>query len=128
MNVLVLTQTIVLVNRVFSCLRKPVPLFTSIEPLRARSRDILPDVFCEDLVDQCLVSDPPALRLLTEAVQNVRIDTDCNQAARSPSKRRAADSTHRPQLLVRCLWNIREVNPSSRADTLSFPSYSRALR
>lgn len=56
------------------------------EPPRAGSRDILPDMFRQDLVDQCLVSDPPALCLLTEAVQNIRIHTDCNQPARSLSK------------------------------------------
>src|SRR5512145_983715 len=92
------------------------------------SRNILPDMFGQDLVDQRLVSDLPALRLFTEAVQDVWIHPDRDQPTCSLPKRGPADSTHRPELFVRRFWNIRKVNSSTRTGTLSFPSCSRALR
>ena len=85
-------------------------------------------MFREHLVDQRLIADLSSPRLFAEALQDVRVHANRNQLTRRSTERRAAHPTHPPELFVRRLRNIREVNPASWRGTPSFPCGSRASR
>jgi hypothetical protein len=64
------------------------------------SRHILPDVVSQQLVDEGLVAYLPALRLFTQAIQDLRIDPNRNEPACRLAERWAAHPAHRAQLLA----------------------------
>src|SRR5262245_43214234 len=97
-------------------------------PRTSSSGDILPGMLREHLVDQRLVADPSAPRLFAEARQDVRVHANRDQLTRRSAEGRAAHPPHRPELFIRRLRNVREINPPTWRGTPSFLSGSRASR
>ncbi len=76
--------------------------------------DVLANVFREDLVDQRLVADAPAMRFLAQRLEDAWIEADRDQSARFVTERRPPHPPHRLELLGRRRGNVRVVNPSRR--------------
>jgi hypothetical protein len=97
-------------------------------PTGSPSRDVLLDVLRQDLVDQRLVAHLLPLCLFAEPIQDVWIQADGDQPTCCVTERWATHPTHRAELLVRRLGNVREVNPPDRPRTRLFPCRSPASR
>jgi len=98
-----------------------LPTMTPCDPQELRStvvrrqsvlRDVLARMFCEHFVDERLIADAAATRLLAKRLEDVRIDANGNQLTRFFPERRPTHTAHGCQLLRRRVRNIREVNPS----------------
>ena len=82
----------------------------------------------EHAMNERLVANLEALRLGTEAVQYLRVQTDRDELPCLAAKWRPPDAAHRPQLPVRRFRDIREVNPRLSDRTPPAPCGSLAVR
>ena len=85
-------------------------------------RDVLAHVLGQDLVDERLIAHSTSARFLSELVENSWVYADRNQLARAVAQRWPSNAPHRPQLLGRRIWNVREINlapctPHARGDS-----------
>jgi hypothetical protein len=78
-----------------------------------KSGNIFPDVLCQYLIDEGLVTDPASTGFLPELLEHARIDTNRNELTRLVTQWRSANPAHCRQLLGRGVRNIREVNLSA---------------
>jgi hypothetical protein len=92
------------------------------------SRNMLLHVLGQHLVDQRLVAYLPPPRLFADTIQDVWIQANRDETTCRVTEQRATDPTHRAQLLVRRLRNVREVNPPRPSRTRLFPCGSPASR
>jgi hypothetical protein len=77
-------------------------------------RNICPDVFRENFINQRLIPEAPAPCFLTKVFEYSRIDANSNQLTRLITERRPSHPSHRLELFGRRLRDIREVNLSAR--------------
>jgi hypothetical protein len=75
---------------------------------------LLARVLREHLVDERLVADASATRLLAERLEDARIDANGDQLTGFFPDRRSAHAAHGRQLLRRRVGDIREINLSPR--------------
>ena len=78
------------------------------------SGDVLSHVLREYLVDERLVPDASASRLLPELLEHTGVDANGDQLPRRVAERRATDPAHRTELFGRRLRDVAEVNPARR--------------
>ena len=75
-------------------------------------RNICPDVFRENFINQRLIPEAPAPCFLTKVFEYSRIDANSNQLTRLITERRPSHPSHRLEFLGRGLGNVRVVNLS----------------
>lgn len=64
------------------------------------SRDMLPNVFRQDAIDERLVPHVPARGFFPQLSQDFGIQSDRDQLASAIAQRGAADASHRAQLVA----------------------------
>jgi hypothetical protein len=77
-------------------------------------RHVLPNVPCQDFVDERLVSDTAPTRFLAELLEHPRIEANRDELTWFISEGRPTHAPHNLQLLRRRIGNIRKVNLSPR--------------
>lgn len=73
-------------------------------------------MFGQDVVDERLVADVPPLGLFLDLRQDLRINADGDQLAGVLAERGAPYAAHRPQLRIRQLRDVGEVDPTMFGD------------
>jgi hypothetical protein len=77
-------------------------------------RHVLPNVPCQDFVDERLVSDTAPARFLAELLEHPRIEANRDELTWFISEGRPTHAPHNLQLLRRRIGNVRKVNLSPR--------------